>query len=232
MRQVFGIAYRVIATHLAYRRPKAVHPPVEQVYLFSVFCGLDEGTKHRLSYAFVAEIENLEQFADIGENQLPLSLEEGLARDTEGLDLLTNLELRAGETADPLVASDEGAAYVPPIDPRVIPGAAGSTANAEIASGLGVSALDEPYDEWHHSSFLPDDGEVSARVRDALRADSSTWQYADTIAIETHDGLVILRGMVDDLIDNDNLLAVASNVAGVTEVVDALQVRVMQRRTR
>jgi hypothetical protein len=106
------------------------------------------------------------------------------------------------------------------------------TNNAEIASGLGVSALDEPYDEWHHSSFLPDDDEVSARGREALRADSSTWQYADTIAIETHDGMVILRGMVDDLIDNDNLLAVASNVAGVTEVVDALQVRVMQRRTR
>jgi hypothetical protein len=180
--------------------------------------------------AELAEIENLERLADINEDQLPLSLEDGLARDTEGLDLLTDLELRAGETADPLVASDEGATYVPPIDPPVIPGHTGSLANAEIASGLGVSALDEPYDAWHHSSFLPDDDEVSARVREALRADSSTWQYADTIAIETRDGLVILRGIVDDLIDNDNLLAVASDVAGVTEVVDALRVRWMQGR--
>jgi hypothetical protein len=144
-----------------------------------------------------------------------------------GLDLLIGLELRAGETADPLVASDEGATYVPPIDPPVIPGHTGSFANAEIASGLGLSALDEPYDESHHSSFLPDDDEMSARVREALRADSSTSAYADTIAIETRDGMVRLSGVVDDLIDNDNLLAVASDVAGVTEVVDGLRVRWM-----
>jgi len=42
--------------------------------------------------------------------------------------------------------------------------------------------------------------------------------------------VVILRGEVDDLIDNDNLLAVASDVAGVTEVVDALRVRWMEAR--
>jgi hypothetical protein len=148
--------------------------------------------------------------------------------ETAGLDLLTDLELRASETADPLVASDEGATYVPPIDPPVIPGQAGSLANAEIASGLGVSALDEPYDEWHHGSFLPDDDKMSARVREALRADSSTSAYADMIDIETRDGVVILRGEVDDLIDNDNLLAVASDVAGITEVVDALRVRGME----
>jgi hypothetical protein len=35
---------------------------------------------------------------------------------------------------------------------------------------------------------------------------------------------------VDDLIDNDNLLAVASDVAGVTEAVDALRVRRMEAR--
>ena len=67
-------------------------------------------------------------------------------------------------------------------------------------------------------------------MRDALRADSSTWHYADTIAIETRDDLVFIRGMVDDLIDNDNLLAVASDVAEVMEVVDALRVRGMKAR--
>jgi len=86
----------------------------------------------------------------------------------------------------------------------------------------------EPYDESHHTSFLTDDDEVSARVREALRADSSTAPYADTIAIETRDGVVILRGEVDDLIDNDNLLAVASDVAGVAEVVDGLRVRTLE----
>jgi BON domain-containing protein len=176
----------------------------------------------------LSEIGNLELLTDIYERQLPVSIEDELVSETERLDLLTGLELRAGETADPLVASDEGATYVPPIDPPVVPGRAGSRANAEIASGLGISALDEPYDEAHHSSFLPADDEITARVREALRADSSTTQYADTIRIETRDGIVILRGMVYDLIDNDNLLAVASDVTGVGEVVDRLRVHILE----
>jgi hypothetical protein len=179
-------------------------------------------------HAELPAIEDLELLADIYERALPAGVSEGLVRETEGLDLLTELELREGETADPLLASDEGLTYVPPIDPPVIPGRAGSLANAEVASGLGVSALDEPYDEAHHGSFLTEDDEVSARVREALRADSSTWHYADSIAIETRHGVVILRGEVDDLIDNDNVLAVASDVAGVAEVVDGLQVRTLE----
>jgi hypothetical protein len=70
--------------------------------------------------------------------------------------------------------------------------------------------------------------EMTARVREALRADSSTTQYADTIGIEARDGVVILRGVVYDLIDNDNLLAVASDVAGVAEVVDRLRVHILE----
>jgi hypothetical protein len=147
------------------------------------------------------------------------------ATDDERLELLTELELRAEETDDPIEAVEEGFAYVPPIDPPIIPGRPGSRVNAEIASGLGLSALDEPFDEGHHGSFLTDDDEISARVREALRADSSTWPYADRIAIDTRNGVVRLRGVVDDLIDNDNLLAVAAYALGVTEVIDELRVR-------
>lgn len=43
----------------------------------------------------------------------------------------------------------------------------------------------------------------------------------------THGGIVILHGVVDDLIDNDNLPAVASYVAGARDDVDALRVREM-----
>jgi hypothetical protein len=137
--------------------------------------------------------------------------------------MLTELELRADETDDPMEAVEEGFTYVPPIDPPVVPG--GGYQNAEIASGLGVSALDEPYDEDHHDSFLNEDDEVSARVREALRADSSTSQYADRIAIETRGSVVTLRGEVDDLLDSDNLLSVAEYVEGVDDVVDELRVR-------
>ena len=101
----------------------------------------------------------------------------------------------------------------------------GGLQNAEIASGLGSSALDEPYDEDHHDSFLNADDEVVARVREALRADSSTTQYADRLAIEATDGVVTVRGVVADLVDSDNILAVAEYVDGVDEVVDELRVR-------
>jgi len=119
--------------------------------------------------AELVEIESLELLADIDEDRLPLGIEDSFARETAGLDLLIGRELRAGEAVDPLFASDEGSPYVPPIDPPVIPGSTGSPANAEIASGLGVSALDEPYDDSHHSSFLPDDDEGAARARRPAR---------------------------------------------------------------
>ena len=156
------------------------------------------------------------------EGELEAGVDDDLPGDTENIEMLTELELRAGETDDPMEAVEEGYTYVPPIDPPVVPG---GYQNAEVASGLGVSSLDEPYDDDHHNSFLPADDEVSARVREALRADSSTTQYADRVAIEARRGVVTLRGMVDDLVDSDNLLAVAEFVEGVEEVVDELQVR-------
>jgi len=122
-------------------------------------------------------------------------------------------------------AQEEGFTYIPPIDPPTAPGETATFENARIASGLGVSSLDEPYDDDHHENFLPEDDEMSARVREALRADSSTTQYADRIAINARRGVVTLRGVVDDLMDSDNLLAVAEFVEGVEEVVDELEVR-------
>jgi len=147
-----------------------------------------------------------------------------LSGDTD-LELLTDLELRAEETDDPMVAIEEGYTYVPPIDPPVVPGRTGTFDNAVIASGVGVSALDEPYDESYHSSFLPDDDEICARVREAIRADSSTSYYADSITIATRGGTVVLCGEVEDLTDNDNLLAVAAYVTGVEDVLDRLWLR-------
>ncbi len=143
--------------------------------------------------------------------------------DSENIEMLTELELRADETDDPMEAVEEGFTYIPPIDPPTVPG--GGYQNAEVASGLGASALDEPYDEAHHDSVLSDDDEVAARVREALRADSSTTQYAGRIAIEVRGTVVTLRGEVDDLVDSDNLLAVAEYVEGVDEVVDELRIR-------
>ena len=157
------------------------------------------------------------------EGELEAGVESDLPNDAENIEMLTELELRADETDDVMEAVEEGFTYVPPIDPPTVPG--GGLQNAEIASGLGSSALDEPYDEDHHDSFLNADDEVVARVREALRADSSTTQYADRLAIEATDGVVTVRGVVADLVDSDNILAVAEYVDGVDEVVDELRVR-------
>jgi len=141
----------------------------------------------------------------------------------EDIEQAIELELRDEETDDPMEAVEEGLSYVPPIDPPVEPG--GGYPGAEVASGLGVSALDEAYDADHHSAFTSSDDEISARVREALRADSSTTHYANRLAIESRGGVVTLRGVVADMVDSDNVLAVAEYVDGVQEVVDELRVR-------
>jgi len=172
------------------------------------------------------EVDDLGQITpmDVYEGELEAGTADDLPGepDADNLEMLTELELRADETDDAMEAVEEGFTYVPPIDPPIVPG---GYENAEVASGLGVSALDEPYDEDHHDNFTSADDELSARVREALRADSSTTQYARRVKIETVGGVVTLRGAVDDLIDSDNLLAVAAYVAGVVEVVDELRVR-------
>ncbi len=66
---------------------------------------------------------------------------------------------------------------------------------------------------------------MTARVRDALRADASTSLYADRVRIDTEGGVVVLRGEVEDVDDTDAIASVAEQVEGVTEVRDELRVR-------
>lgn len=160
---------------------------------------------------------------DVYEAELAAGVNDDLPDDPEKLELLTELELRAEETDDAMEAVQEGYTYVPPIDPPVVP--SDSLEGVEVASGFGVSSLDEPYDADHHDEFMPADDEMVARVREALRADSSTTTYADTITIIVRGATVILRGEVADLLDSDNLAAVAGYVEGVDNVQDELTVR-------
>lgn len=179
-------------------------------------------------YIDESDVEDLGQLTSMDKYQgeLEAGVHEDLPQDPERLELMTELELRAEETNDVMDAVEEGFVYVPPIDPPTVP--SDDLQDADIASGFGASALDEPYDAAHHSSFLPEDDEVTARVYEALHADSATTSYADEIDIETRGSVVVLRGVVSDLIDSDNLVAVASRVQGVTEVIDLLKVRSLE----
>src|SRR5215472_6803648 len=51
------------------------------------------------------------------EGELEAGADDDLPKGSENLELLTELELRAEETDDPMEAVEEGYSYVPPIDP-------------------------------------------------------------------------------------------------------------------
>lgn len=162
-----------------------------------------------------------------GEPGDSLENEEQTGDDIDSLDMLTERELRDDETDDALEAIEEGYTYVPPIDPPTVPSAEGNFDGVEVADGFSVSSLEEEYNTDTHGEFLPADDEMQARVREALRNDSSTSAYAHRVAIAVRNGIVTLRGTVDDMVDSDNLLAVAGYVEGVEDVVDELEVRGM-----
>jgi hypothetical protein len=141
----------------------------------------------------------------------------------ESFEMLESLELRTGETDDPVVAAEEGLAWVAPSDPPVVPGEADDW-GPRIAAGFGMTARDEPFDADHHASALPDEDEVAARVREAILADSGTSRYADRIGIDVDGTRVVLVGRVEDIDDEDLLVAVASTATGVGEVMSRLDV--------
>jgi len=120
--------------------------------------------------------------------------------DVDSYDVLADRDLREGETDDPTIASDEGLPYVPPTDPPVPP-------------------IDDP-----DASEIDVESDLTARVRDAFEADASTSELADRIEIGTIGGLVVLRGVVDEIDDGDALVEVASGVNGVTDVRDETEV--------
>jgi hypothetical protein len=143
--------------------------------------------------------------------------------DLASLEVLASGELRSGETYDPDVAAEEGLAWVPPSDPPVIADPEADD-GIVVASGIGTSALDEPYDDDHRSEDLTAEGDMNARIREAIRADSATSAYADRILIAVLGSTVILRGLVDDLADGDELVVVVERVKGVDEVRDETDV--------
>jgi osmotically-inducible protein OsmY len=82
----------------------------------------------------------------------------------------------------------------------------------------------EPFDQDHHASALPADDERTERVLEALRSHSATTALVDRLAVETVGSTVIVAGTVEDLVDEDEIVAVASSVDGVSEVDSRIEV--------
>jgi len=142
--------------------------------------------------------------------------------DLVSVDGLAAEGLRDGETDDPEVAAQEGLTWVPPTDPPFV--VSDDPNGIEVAAGLGSGALDDPYDDDHRAEDLSAESELNARIRGAIRADAATSGYADRIVIGTIGSTAILRGVIDDLNDADDLVAVVERVKGIDEVRDETEV--------
>jgi hypothetical protein len=142
--------------------------------------------------------------------------------DLVSVDGLAADGLRDGETDDPEVAAQEGLTWVPPTDPPFV--VSDGPNGIEVAAGLGSGALDDPYDDDHRAEDLSAESELNARIREAIRADAATSGYADRIVIGTIGSTAILRGVIDDLNDADDLVAVVERVKGINEVRDETEV--------
>lgn len=127
---------------------------------------------------------------------------------------------RDGETDDAGEAAEEGLTWVAPTDPPVIPGERG---DPQIAAGFGTSATDEPFDADHAGELLSPHDELEQRVLEALRADAATSALADRLTIEAEGGAVTIDGEVDDLDDEDAIVGVVEEVAGVAGAVSRLR---------
>jgi hypothetical protein len=185
----------------------------------------DEGRDR--AYLTTDEVDTLGELTstDIYEGELEAGAHDDSPNEAaeDNLESLVETELRAGETANADVAAEEGLTWIPPIDPPVVPDR-DNPEGIQVAAGFGAEANVEPFDADHHSELLTASDEFEERVREALRANSATSRYAEDIVIGTRDGTVVVRGTVDDIDDTDNVAEVISNVAGVTEVIDELEV--------
>lgn len=120
---------------------------------------------------------------------------EPTSRDVVGsLDGLDLDDLREGETDDPDVATEEGLPYVPPTAPPM--------AFGDEDEGLATES------------------DLTARIRDALRADAATTELADRLVIGTRGSTAVIRGVLDDIDDSDTIAEVVQGVDGVEEVID------------
>ena len=120
--------------------------------------------------------------------------------------------------SDPMRAVEEAEPYFPPTDPVVEPGP-----HPKMLGGFEPQSMSgDPDGPPRARSGGVADEALADRVRMELRQDAATAGLDLEVSIE--DGIVTLRGAVDDLTDIDNALGVAGRVNGVEDVIDELEV--------
>lgn len=116
------------------------------------------------------------------------------ARTAGSLDGLALDEMREGETDDAIAAAEEGLTYVPPSNPPPNPS-------------------DDP------DSL--DELDLNGRIRNALRADAATSEFADQLVIATLGSRGgVIQGTLEGVDDSDAMVDVVGRVPGIAAVDD------------
>jgi hypothetical protein len=124
-------------------------------------------------------------------------------------------------TTDVYEAIDEGKIYYPPEDAPTQPSQ--RLRDVDIATGFATSANDAPPEEEDvPTSFEDSDWDIAQRVTEALRLHAYTSDMQ--IRVHVREGVVMLRGRVDNLQDAAVAEDIASEVEGVEEVREQLTV--------
>ena len=117
---------------------------------------------------------------------------------------------------DPTEAVEEAEPYFPPTDPVVRVDEKGET---QIAGGFGTGEALERH-PTAATQGAPSDEALEDLVHRALRLDAGTAQLHLKVGVV--EGIVRLRGPIEDESDAENALAVAGDVPGVVDVIDEL----------
>jgi hypothetical protein len=213
--------------------PEPTGPVPESLEVEPDLAGPDDDSAAIADGSPVVEIDQFDELEGMTDTRVdegdlearPAGIDQPDEPASEGLETLVADELRSGETDDPREATEEGLTYVPPMDPPVEPGTRG---DPEVRAGFGMTRSDEPFDAEHHAAATSSEDERTQRVVEALAADAATSGLFDRLDIDTEGAVVTVAGGVDDLDDEEAVLAVASSVPGVQEVRNELRVEALE----
>ena len=126
------------------------------------------------------------------------------------------MEDRKDVENDPTEAVEEAEPYFPPTDPVVRVDEKGET---QIAGGFGTGEALERH-PTAATRGVPSDEALEDLVHRALRLDAGTAHLR--LKVGVLEGVVRMRGLIEDESDAENALAVAGDVPGVVDVIDEL----------
>ena len=133
--------------------------------------------------------------------------------DTNVIDAIGDYE------PDDLAEVEPDTTFFAPVDPVLTVGASGDT---EVLGGFSPTSLDGEYVDRSAEDNIPGDEALADAVRAALRADAATTDL--NVRVQVARGIARLRGRVASLEDAENAEAVASDVPGVNDVIEEIDV--------